>query len=256
MKITSKTLDYLKDIITGDSKKSQYLSGPELVSFFNNFGFKDEYGQGFPSRWLYCKEKLLVLNKQDRINEVIEYYYQPINFIENKDQYKALVKELNEYLSFDDLVLTVGGKTAKLQSKISNRNIVSEATFSDSTISIILRKEVFNHVKSFLESGHYFNAVEEAYKIVREKLREITGKEKAHEAFATDNYTLIFGHEPKGEAEADFFEGVKFLHMAIQKLRNEKAHTPANQMDKNLAIHYIVLASLAYDLISREQYEE
>lgn len=35
--------------------------------------------------------------------------------------------------------------------------------------------------------------------------------------------------------------------MAIQKLRNEKAHTPAQKMDKNLAIHYIVLASLAYN---------
>jgi hypothetical protein len=43
------------------------------------------------------------------------------------------------------------------------------------------------------------------------------------------------------------FQGVKFLHMAIQKLRNEKAHTPAQKMDKNLAIHYIVLASLAYN---------
>lgn len=40
--------------------------------------------------------------------------------------------------------------------------------------------------------------------------------------------------------------------MAIQKLRNEKAHTPATRIDKNLAIHYIVLASLAYDLIDRK----
>jgi len=40
--------------------------------------------------------------------------------------------------------------------------------------------------------------------------------------------------------------------MAIQKLRNEKAHTPAMIVDKNLAIHYIVLASLAYDLIDKE----
>ena len=39
--------------------------------------------------------------------------------------------------------------------------------------------------------------------------------------------------------------------MAIQNLRNEKAHTPAKSIDKNLAIHYIVLASLAYDLIDR-----
>jgi len=62
---------------------------------------------------------------------------------------------------------------------------------------------------------------------------------------------LIFGHEATNESEKNFFEGVKFLHMAIQFLRNEKAHTPAKSMNKNLAIHYISLASLAYDLISR-----
>jgi len=128
---------------------------------------------------------------------------------------------------------------------------ISEASFSDNTISIIVQKEVLNHVKSLLESGHYFNAVEESYKIVREKLKSITGKEKASEAFKEDNYQKIFGHKAENEAEKNFFEGVKFLHMAIQNLRNEKAHTPAQELDKNLAIHYIVLASLAYDLINR-----
>jgi len=56
----------------------------------------------------------------------------------------------------------------------------------------------------------------------------------------------------QNEAEKDFYEGVKFLHMSIQFLRNEKAHTPAKDLDKNLAIHYISLASLAYDLITRK----
>ena len=46
-------------------------------------------------------------------------------------------------------------------------------------------------------------------------------------------------------------EGVKFINMAIQRFRNEKVHTPAKPLDKNLAIHYISLASLAYELISR-----
>ena len=40
--------------------------------------------------------------------------------------------------------------------------------------------------------------------------------------------------------------------MAIQKFRNEKAHTPAKALDRNLAIHYISIASLAYELISRD----
>jgi len=134
---------------------------------------------------------------------------------------------------------------------IDKNEIKTEAEITNGNISIILQKDVFSHVQDLLRDKHYFNAVEEAYKIVRHKLKEITGKEKAHEAFKSENYSAIFGHEAKNDAEADFFEGVKFLHMAIQKLRNEKSHTPAQKIDKNLAIHYIVLASLSYDLINR-----
>jgi len=136
--------------------------------------------------------------------------------------------------------------------EFGNSSDYNEATISDNQINIILQKEVFSHVKKLLNDGHYPSAVEESYKIVREKLKSITGKEKAHEAFNENNYTKIFGNEAKDDTEKDFFEGVKFLHMAVQKFRNEKAHTPANDLDKNLAIHYIVLASLAYDLITRK----
>jgi len=140
----------------------------------------------------------------------------------------------------------------RLLNNVKNENEIStEAKIIGEEISIRLQENVFSHVKKLLRDNHYFNAVEESYKIVRKKLREITGKEKAHEAFKADNIPLIFGHDSKDAAEADFFEGVKFLHMAIQKLRNEKAHTPAKELDRNLAIHYIVLASLAYDLINR-----
>lgn len=127
-----------------------------------------------------------------------------------------------------------------------------KATFKNGNINITLQKEIFDHVQDLLNNGHYFNAVEEAYKIVRKKLRDITGKEKATDAFAASNYEKIFGHQPVDGIEGDFFEGVKFLHMSIQFLRNEKAHTPALDLDKNLAIHYISLASLAYDLITRK----
>ncbi len=128
----------------------------------------------------------------------------------------------------------------------------SQATFKDGKINIELQKEIFDHVQKLLNDKHYFTAVEESYKIVRQKLKDITGREKATEAFSNSNYDKIFGHKPRNDAERDFFEGVKFLHMSIQFLRNEKAHTPAHDIDKNLAIHYIALASLAYDLITRK----
>lgn len=127
----------------------------------------------------------------------------------------------------------------------------SKAEFKNGNISVILQPEIFDHVKDLLDHGDYFHAVEESYKIVRKKLKELTAREKATDAFCAGNIKVIFGHEPVDDPEKDFFEGVKFLHMAIQFLRNEKAHTPAFKIDKNLAIHYISLASLAYDLISR-----
>ncbi len=120
-------------------------------------------------------------------------------------------------------------------------------------LKIELRPEIHNHVKTYLNNEDYFHAVEEGYKIVRRKLRELTGKEKATEAFAENNYEKIFGHLPENPIEQDFFTGIKFLNMAIQYFRNEKAHDIAKPLNRNLALHYLALTSLAYDLITRNE---
>lgn len=118
--------------------------------------------------------------------------------------------------------------------------------------AIEIRPEIYEHIKIFLKNDDYYHSVEESYKIVRQKLKELTGEEQAHKAFCDENIEKIFRYIPQNDAEKDFVEGIKFLNMAIQKFRNEKAHTPAKPLDKNLAMHYIALASLAYDLISRK----
>ena len=120
-------------------------------------------------------------------------------------------------------------------------------------LKIELRPEIHNHVKTYLNNEDYFHAVEEGYKIVRRKLRELTGKEKATEAFAESNYEKIFGHLPENPIEQDFFTGIKFLNMAIQYFRNEKAHDIAKPLNRYLALHYLALTSLAYDLITRNE---
>ena len=142
----------------------------------------------------------------------------------------------------------------KLQSypsqKIKVNNDIVDAVEMDEII-INLRPEIYEHIKRYLATQDYYHAVEESYKIVRQKLRALTGEEKANQAFCETNIEKIFGHNPSDDVEKDFFEGVKFINMAIQRFRNEKAHTPAKPLEKNLAIHYISLASLAYELISR-----
>src|ERR1700683_592442 len=99
-------------------------------------------------------------------------------------------------------------------------SFTTEATVSKNKIEIEIHEDIYSHIGQYLASGDYFHAVEESYKLVREKLREITGKEKATDAFAEANIEKLLGHQPANEAEKDFFEGVKFLNMAIQFLRN------------------------------------
>ena len=130
-----------------------------------------------------------------------------------------------------------------------NNNMTNDIEMDEITINI--RSEIYEHIKRYLATQDYYHAVEEAYKIVRQKLRYLTGEEKANQAFSDTNIEKIFGHKAKDDTEKDFFDGVKFINMAIQMFRNEKAHTPAKQLDRNLAVHYISLASLAYELISR-----
>ena len=120
----------------------------------------------------------------------------------------------------------------------------------DQRIKVQLHPEIYQHIKGYLENEQYFTAVEEAYKLVREKLTQLTGCERATDAFSGDNYERILGHKPRDAREKDFFEGVKFLHMALQFFRNEKIHTPAQHLDENKAMQYLTLANLAFCLIS------
>lgn len=227
LNFTDRTMgEFFRDDVRIDiySEKYNYASGSKANRL-----------RGF---WLMADNEIVA----NAISKLLEYIESQI-LIDNlkrtdfpEDRIKS-AEEIVEKLS--------GKKTNKKENK-------SQATFKDGNINILLQKDIFDHVQKLLNDGHYFNAVEEAYKVVRKKLKDVTGKEKATDAFNAANYDKIFGHQPANDAERDFFEGVKFLHMAIQFLRNEKAHTPARDLDKNLAIHYIALASLAYDLISRK----
>lgn len=129
-------------------------------------------------------------------------------------------------------------------------------------VSIEIHEDIYAHIQPYLGSGDYFHAVEESYKVVREKLRELTGSERSTDIFkenaqSNKHHEALFGKDgPSSPAEGDFFRGIGYLHLGVQFLRNEKAHSLATFVEPNLAIHYISLASLAYDLITRHVSEE
>ncbi|MEG3614659.1 TIGR02391 family protein [Isoptericola haloaureus] len=165
-------------------------------------------------------------------------------------------EQITKVRQIADSLATEGGN-ASTSTQASAVAITTEATVTDNRVSIEIHEDIHTHIKPYLAVGHYFHAVEEAYKVVREKLRQLTGFEGADKVFSqnaqSDKYLrVLFGKdEPSSDVERDFFRGVGYLHLGVQFLRNEKVHTPATDVEPNLAVHYISLASLAYDLITR-----
>ena len=71
MNLSTKTLERLGDIITGNSNESPYRSGRQLIDFFHDFGERDLYGQGFPPRETYTFDKLKKFNGSEKIKGII-----------------------------------------------------------------------------------------------------------------------------------------------------------------------------------------
>lgn len=93
-----KSLEKLRVLI---NEETEYRSGPQLVQFFNRHGFKDSYGPGFPSRWVFTDQKLEKLNGSPEIDKCIRSVLSPANFIGRLPHLDKCIADLNAYLAFD-----------------------------------------------------------------------------------------------------------------------------------------------------------
>ena len=98
MILGTKTLEKLRDLI---NEETEYRSGPKIIQFFNDLGFNDVYGQGFPSRWMFTDEKLQAINGTPSLDKCIKNLFAPINFIDTPEKLDIYISEFNKYLAFD-----------------------------------------------------------------------------------------------------------------------------------------------------------
>jgi hypothetical protein len=98
LNLGTKTLERLRDLI---NEETEYRSGSKIIQFFNELGFRDTYGQGFPSRRMFTDEKLKTINCTPNIDKCIKNLFAPINFIEIPEKLDLHISEFNKYLAFD-----------------------------------------------------------------------------------------------------------------------------------------------------------
>lgn len=100
MQLSKKTLEKLREVINGEGTE-HYRSGPKLVDFFNQIGFNDTYGQGFPSRWFYTEDRLKKINGTSELDKCIKMAFAVIDFAGRIDELDNLIADFNQYLAFD-----------------------------------------------------------------------------------------------------------------------------------------------------------
>ena len=115
MKISERTIGVLAKVITGDSGISPYNSGPKLVKFFNEVGFEDRYGQGFPSRWAYVEDNLRTINGKPQLATVISSALDPRAFLGTDFKADVVAENLNQYLKYDGFEIVSTGKMFKVR---------------------------------------------------------------------------------------------------------------------------------------------
>jgi uncharacterized protein (TIGR02391 family) len=112
----------------------------------------------------------------------------------------------------------------------------------------ILHAAILAKCEGQFMSGYYADAVERSFKVVRDRLRELTGQEKGADAFGKTKLFINGAIAP--HVEGDFNKGVQFLTMAIDMFRNEKAHTSETGVNEpTKALQYLTLSSLAMRLL-------
>lgn len=109
--LSSDSLKEISNIFCGDTADFYtYKQGYKLVEFFNsNFGTKDVYRSGFPSRWAYVHDKLVDLINSHQIdkffNIVLGKSYlmqeQSLSEVEAAEKIETIYAEFNRIIHRD-----------------------------------------------------------------------------------------------------------------------------------------------------------
>ena len=152
--ISEGVLKYIAQVFCGDINGFYaYKSGPNLVSFFNNwFDFRDVYGQGFPSRWAYVYDKLVNLVNSGRIdtffNIVLGKTYLMsdlgITEVEAAEKSEKILSVFNRSLGTDQYIIVHNGNEYHLIERNEDLVLIGSGGFANvyrqKTTGLIIKK--------------------------------------------------------------------------------------------------------------------
>lgn len=171
MKLDNFTIQGLAKIIAGDSEELIYRSGQKLVNLFNEYGARDTYGPGFPTRWKYAEEKLHIINGTKDLEKLMLHLIDERNFLYSDFDNSTTIKSINKIIKFNKYkIVEIDGAYAIEGSLIEENMLSVEVEFKEvqdkliselqgakyiilAAVAWITDETVYNILKKKKESG-------------------------------------------------------------------------------------------------------
>lgn len=232
-----------KEALTTIDKQVEELDGILSEARTEEVGLTDDRIKRWKDRTIAVIATSVGIAEAERFRKSTE----PVVFSIGGDPYSDTADEIKVYKNH---LLALTEEITKHPEFILTPKPTTSPNISQLSKNFNFHPEITEKCGKLFDDRNYPEAVEKGFKVVRDKLRKLTDFETGSEAFGKGKLKVLGASAP--HTEEDFNEGVKFLTMAIDKFRNEKAHTADAKIDDPVrAYEYLRLSSLAMNLLDQ-----
>lgn len=167
MNLSDFSAQKIGEFIAGDPEGWPYRSGPKLVDFFNKMGFGEVYGQGFPSRGTFAKDKVAELNGKPKLKDAIREMLDPRLWLGMSiGTAETCAEQVNEILRYDGYEVVRDGNFYKVR-ELAGAVIDVENRFEESEeLTELVIEEQIQKCREKLEVGDYSGAITNARSLI------------------------------------------------------------------------------------------
>ncbi len=212
---------------------AEQITGSTITRYFQIIGLSDDLG---PNETKYRRiynsfcECINVYKKYDKVIAFIELVYNPVNYVNDLNEYNNKLENLNNVLHFAGCEMSKNGKIISVEKATT----IDEALQRSNKLKYELEGRrihpcVMKYCAKEYLSENYFHACFEAVKGTFKRLADMVnlkedGNTLLDKVFSKDK-PLIVINEMKNQSQIDEFIGLKHLLLFLHKsIRNFSAH--------------------------------
>lgn len=181
MNISHGTIEAVVKLVTGDRLQHRdyaiapYMSGLEIIRFFNQHGADDSYPRngGAPSRWKMAEDYVKSHVGQSSMKEVLTALLDPRRFFDTEFEPSSAINYLNKYLQFDGYECTLRNNRVQVRSLDENAVSLSVDLSSIDTLDHDHASLQLQKCEEKIAGGDYEGAITNAKTLIETLLRAI-----------------------------------------------------------------------------------